>query len=47
MKTGLQRQKLENNDNVMKNQDAKNKAKQKQTTQNNNQQNAGGKKINP
>ena len=47
MKTGLQRQNLENNDNVQKNQDAKNKAKKKQETQNNNQQKAGGKKINP
>ncbi len=47
MKTGLLRQKLENNDNVMKNQDAKNKAKKKQDTQKKNQQNSGGKKINP
>lgn len=47
MKTGLLRQNLENNNNVMKNQDAKNKAKKKQDTQNRNQQNAGGKKINP
>ena len=41
------RQNLESNDNVLKNQDAKNKAKKKQETQNKNQQNAGGKKINP
>ena len=47
MKTSMLRQNLENNDNVMKNQDAKNKAKKKQETQNKNQQNAGGKKINP
>jgi len=47
MKTGMLRQNLENNNNVMKNQDAKNKAKKKQDTQNKNQQNAGGKKINP
>ena len=40
-------QNLETNDNVMKNQDAKNKAKKKQDTQKKNQQNAGGKKINP
>ncbi len=40
-------QNLNTDDNVMKNEDAKNKAKQKQTTQNNNQQNSGGKKINP
>ncbi len=47
MKTEMLRQNLETNDNVMKNQDAKNKAKKKQDTQNKNQQNAGGKKINP
>jgi len=47
MKTGMLRQNLNNNDNVLKNQDAKNKAKKKQDTQNKNQQNAGGKKINP
>ena len=40
-------QNLETDDNVMKNQDAKNKAKKKQETQLRNQQNAGGKKINP
>ena len=47
MKTSMLRQNLENDDNVIKNQDAKNKAKKKQDTQNKNQQNAGGKKINP
>lgn len=47
MKTGLLRQELENNDNVQKNSDAKLKAKKKQDTQKKNQQNAGGKKINP
>ena len=47
MKSNMQMQNLDNNDNVMKNQDAKLKAKKKQDTQNKNQQNAGGKKINP
>lgn len=47
LKTGMLRQNLENDDNVMKDTDAKFKAKQKQETQFNNQQNAGGKKINP
>jgi|GEM_PF-2503542 len=47
LKSGMLNQNLENNGNVMKNQDAKNKAKKKQDTQNRNQQNAGGKKINP
>jgi len=47
MKSGLLRQKLGTDDNVLKNQDAKLKAKKKQDTQNKNQQNAGGKKINP
>jgi len=47
LKTSMQMQNLENNDNVMKNQDSKLKAKKKQDTQNKNQQNAGGKKINP
>jgi len=47
MKSNMLMQNLETNDNVMKNQDAKNKAKKKQDTQNKNQQNAGGKKINP
>ena len=41
------RQNLNNNGNVMKEPDAKVKAKKKQTTQNSNQTNAGGKKINP
>jgi hypothetical protein len=47
MKSSMLRQNLETDNNVLKNQDAKNKAKQKQDTQNKNQQNAGGKKINP
>lgn len=46
-KSGMLNQNLETNDNVMKNQDAKNKAKKKQETQIKHQQNAGGKKINP
>ena len=45
--SGMQNQNLNTNDNVMKNSDAKLKAKKKQTTQNKNQQAAGGKKINP
>ena len=45
--SGMLNQNLNTNDNVMKNQDAKMKAKKKQDTQNKNQQNAGGKKINP
>ena len=40
-------QNLNTNDNVMKNEDAKTKAKRKQNTQLGNQQNSGGKKINP
>jgi len=47
MKTSMLLQNSDNNDNVIKNQDAKNKAKKKQDTQNQNQQNAGGKKISP
>ena len=47
VKSGMLKQNLNNNDDVIKERDAKNKAKTKQTTQNNNQQNAGGKKINP
>jgi len=47
MKTSMLQQNLDNDDNVIKNQDAKMKAKKKQETQNNNQLNAGGKKINP
>jgi len=45
--SGMMNQNLDNNDNVQKNSDAKLKAKKKQDTQNKNQQNAGGKKINP
>ena len=45
--SGMLNQNLNTNDNVIKNQDAKMKAKKKQDTQNKNQQNAGGKKINP
>ena len=47
VKSNMLMQNLNTNDNVMKNQDAKMKAKKKQDTQNKNQQNAGGKKINP
>jgi len=47
IQSGMLNQNLENNGNVMRNQDAKEKAKKKQTTQNKNQQAAGGKKINP
>lgn len=47
MKSGMQNQNLNNNGDVQRERDAKNKAKNKQSTQNNNQQNAGGKKINP
>lgn len=47
IQSGMMNQNLNTNDNVMKNQDAKMKAKKKQDTQNKNQQNAGGKKINP
>ncbi|MHA1690030.1 MAG: phage portal protein [Candidatus Heimdallarchaeaceae archaeon] len=47
IKSGMLMQNMENKNNVMKEPDAKNKAKKKQTTQNNNQKNAGGKKINP
>lgn len=47
LQSGMMNQNLNNNDNVMKNPDAKEKAKKKQETQNKNQQNAGGKKINP
>lgn len=45
--SGMLNQNLDTNDNVMKNEDAKTKAKRKQDTQNKNQQNSGGKKINP
>ena len=47
MKSNMLMQNLDTNDNVIKNQDAKLKAKKKQDTQKKNQQNAGGKKINP
>ncbi len=47
MRSGMQNQNLNNNGDVQRERDAKNKAKKKQMTQNNNQQNAGGKKINP
>lgn len=47
MKSGMLRQNLENNRNVVPNQDNRLKAKKKQDTQNKNQQAAGGKKINP
>ena len=46
-KTGLLRQKLETDANVQDHPDKKLKNKKKQDTQNNNQTNAGGKKINP
>ncbi len=47
MKTQMLNQNLNTNDNIQKNQDAKLKAKKKQDTQNKNQQNKGGKQINP
>lgn len=47
IQSGMLNQNLNTNDNVIKNQDAKMKAKKKQDTQNKNQQNSGGKKINP
>jgi len=47
VQSGMMNQNLDTKDNVMKNQDAKVKAKKKQDTQNKNQQNAGGKQINP
>ncbi len=47
LKSGLLDQNLNTNDNVMKNQDAKLKAKKKQDTQLVNQKKAGGKNINP
>ena len=47
MKTSMLNQNLNTDSNVQKNQDAKMKAKKRQDTQNKNQQNAGGKKINP
>ena len=45
--SGMLNENLDTNDNVMKNSDAKLKAKKKQDTQKKNQQSAGGKKINP
>jgi len=47
LKSGMLRQNLENNGNVIPNQDHRLKAKKKQDTQNNNQKKSGGKKINP
>jgi len=47
MRSGMQNQNLNNLGDVQRERDAKNKAKNKQTTQNNNQKKAGGKKINP
>jgi hypothetical protein len=47
LQSGMLNQNLNNKGNVMREQDAKMKAKKKQSTQNNNQMNAGGKKINP
>jgi phage portal protein BeeE len=47
LRTGMLRQGMESNDNVLKNQDQKRKALQKQETQKKNQTDAGGKKINP
>jgi hypothetical protein len=47
MKSGMLRQNLENDRNVIPNQDNRLKAKKKQETQMQNQIAAGGKKINP
>ena len=47
MRSGMQNQNLNNNGDVQRERDAKNKAKNRQSTQNKNQSNAGGKKINP
>ncbi len=47
IKSGMLNQNLDKNRDVFPNQDNKLKAAQKQDTQNNNQRNAGGKKINP
>lgn len=47
LKTGMLNQNVDNQGNVIPNQDNRIKRKQKQQTQNNNQMNAGGKKINP
>ncbi len=46
-KSGMLNQNLENNGNIIPNQDKRLKNKKKQDTQNSNQSNAGGKKINP
>jgi hypothetical protein len=47
IRSGMLLQNLNNNGNVLPNQDNRLKRKEKQKTQNNNQTNAGGKKINP
>jgi len=47
IRSGMQNQNLNNNGDVFRERDAKNKAKVKQETQIKNQQEAGGKKINP
>ena len=47
LKSGMQNQNLNNNGDVIRERDAKNKAAQKQSTQNSNQTNSGGKKITP
>lgn len=47
LKSGMMLQNNENNGNVIPNQDNRMKRKQKQETQNKNQTNSGGKKINP
>jgi len=47
LRSDMLRQNLENDKNVQREPDAKLKAQKKQTTQNSNQTNAGGKKINP
>jgi len=47
MKSSMLRQNVENKRNVEPEQDNRMKAKKKQATQNNNQTNAGGKRINP
>ena len=47
LKSGMLNQNLNNNGDVIRERDAKNKAKTKQSTQNKNQSNAGGKNITP
>ncbi len=47
MKSGMLRQNLENNRNVIPNPDNRAKAKKKQATQNSNKNNSGGKRLNP